>query len=242
MIYISDNWQNSLLERCGTGDCQCKGSRFTNLNLDLMHGLPNQTCADAEQDLKTAISFQPEHISWYQLTIEPNTVFYRYPPVLPDEDTLFQIQERGMQLLDDTGITSTRYRHIHGLAGKAGTISITGNSVTILALAPGHMESTLRIRGVFRTSRTRMPKSYLRDPGKKVTPVAIEELPLEFMMNALRLTDGVDLSSYETRTGLPVETIELSSTRLMIGDSLPPEMKSDLTLTACVLWMRCCFC
>ena len=181
---------------------------FTNLNLDLMHGLPNQTWADAEQDLKTAISFQPEHISWYQLTIEPNTVFYRYPPVLPDEDTLFQIQERGMQLLDDNGYH--RYEvSAFSRPGRQCRHNLNywqfGDYIGVGAGAHGKYTTD---QGVFRTSRTRMPKSYLLDPGKKVTPVAREELPLEFMMNALRLSDGVDLSSYETRTGLPVETIE----------------------------------
>ena len=181
---------------------------ITNLNLDLMHGLPNQTWADAEQDLETAISFQPEHISWYQLTIEPNTVFYRYPPALPDEDTLFLIQERGMQLLEDNGYQ--RYEvSAFSRSGSQCRHNLNywqfGDYIGVGAGAHGKYTTD---QGVFRTSRTRMPKSYLRDPGKKVTQVAREELPLEFMMNALRLSDGVDLSSYETRTGLPVETIQ----------------------------------
>jgi oxygen-independent coproporphyrinogen-3 oxidase len=72
-------------------------------NLDLMHGLPGQSVADAMQDLKTAISLNPPHLSWYQLTIEPNTVFHSRPPTLPDDDTLWEIQEQGHEMLSAAG-------------------------------------------------------------------------------------------------------------------------------------------
>ncbi|MEK9767079.1 MAG: radical SAM family heme chaperone HemW, partial [Thalassolituus sp.] len=80
-----------------------RSSGFDNFNLDLMHGLPGQTEEQALDDLKTALSFEPPHLSWYQLTIEPNTEFYKYPPKLPEEETLWEIQDAGHALLEAAG-------------------------------------------------------------------------------------------------------------------------------------------
>ena len=77
-----------------------RAAGFSNINIDLMHGLPSQNLAQAMNDLQHAIDLQPEHISWYQLTIEPNTVFYKQPPSLPNEDALWEIYEAGLSLLE----------------------------------------------------------------------------------------------------------------------------------------------
>jgi putative oxygen-independent coproporphyrinogen III oxidase len=97
------------LGRIHTSDQACAaiefahGANFDSINLDLMHGLPGQTVADAQSDLECAIDFDPAHLSWYQLTIEPNTTFYKRPPALPDEDELADIQQCGERLLAANG-------------------------------------------------------------------------------------------------------------------------------------------
>lgn len=177
---------------------------FNNINLDLMHGLPGQTMDDACKDLQQAIGLQPEHISWYQLTIEPNTVFYSRPPTLPADEVLADIQDAGQTLLQHAGYqqyevsaySSTARQSVHNLnywqfgdylalgAGAHGKISTPG-------------------KGILRYRKTRKPGDYL-DPQKPFTAgqdyVETHRQTLEFMMNALRLVEGVPRQWFAERT------------------------------------------
>ncbi len=185
---------------------------FNNINLDLMHGLPGQTTNDACSDLQQAINLQPEHISWYQLTIEPNTVFYSRPPALPEDEVLADIQDAGQKLLQDAGYqqyevsaySRTTRQSLHNLnywqfgdylalgAGAHGKISTPG-------------------KGILRYRKTRKPGDYL-DPQKPFTAghdyVEPRQQTLEFMMNALRLVEGVPRQWFAERTEVTDATLE----------------------------------
>ena len=180
-----------------------RAAGFDNINLDLMHGLPYQKWVDAEKDLMRAIAFEPEHISWYQLTIEPNTVFHRYPPVLPGESMLLEIYDRGMEVLAAHGYT--RYEISAFSRSDRRSKHNTnywqfGDYIGIGAGAHGKYTSDQQI---FRTTKTRLPRDYLKAPNKKTTRVPESEITLEYMINALRLVDGTSLGNFEDRTGLP---------------------------------------
>lgn len=185
---------------------------FDNLNLDLMHGLPQQTPVDAEQDLRTAIGLSPEHISWYQLTIEPNTEFYSRPPTLPVDDALADIQQAGEQLLDRHGYRQYEVS-AYAQEGRRSRHNLNywqfGDYLALGAGAHGKITQPEQNR-ILRMNKTRLPDHYL-NPGKTFTAqqqtVADADLPLEFMMNALRLVDGVDTRLFTERTGLPLQTI-----------------------------------
>ncbi len=181
---------------------------FDNLNIDLMHGLPGQTPADACADLQQALALQPEHLSWYQLTIEPNTEFYRRPPLLPEDDTLADIQQAGEVILAQAGLQQyevsafarpgRRSRHNLNYWQFGDYLGIgAGAHGKITWPQPGRIE---------RTRMTRLPQHYLQreETGLAAAePVDADELALEFMMNALRLCDGVERRLFGERTGLP---------------------------------------
>lgn len=187
---------------------QARGAGFNNINLDLMHGLPGQTWREAEFDLQQAISLAPEHISWYQLTIEPNTIFYNKPPRLPVEETLVDIYERGMQLLADNNYA----RYEISAFARPGRQSVHNQNYwrfgDYLGIGAGaHGKLTVEDK-IYRTTKTRLPKDYMAGSNRKMLQVAPEEIPLEFLMNALRLTDGVDLTLFENRTFHSVQSIK----------------------------------
>jgi oxygen-independent coproporphyrinogen-3 oxidase len=184
---------------------------FDNFNLDLMHGLPDQSVSDAMADLEQAIALAPTHISWYQLTMEPNTVFWSQPPELPEDDTLWDIQEAGQARLAEMG-----YRQYETSAyaqpGRQARHNLNywtfGDFLGIGAGA--HAKLSSPEGRIVRTWKTRLPKDYL-DPAKHfqagervLTPA---ELPFEFMMNALRLVEGVPSEQYPQRTGQPLESL-----------------------------------
>ena len=179
---------------------------FAHINIDLMHGLPQQTPAQALWDLQTGIALKPHHLSWYQLTIEPNTVFYRRPPPLPGADTLAEIQAEGRRLLADHGYrqyevsaySQPRHRARHNI-----NYWQFGDYIGIGAGAHGKLTDP-RNQRIFRTQKTRLPEHYLQGSSRRraVTPVASGERPLEFLMNALRLTDGVPRRYFAERTGV----------------------------------------
>jgi putative oxygen-independent coproporphyrinogen III oxidase len=175
---------------------------FENINLDLMHGLPGQQWAEAESDLRTAIDLAPEHISWYQLTLERNTVFYRFPPSLPDEDAMALIYDQGIQTLSNAGYA--RYEiSAFSTEGRQCRHNLNywqfGDYMGIGAGAHGKFSND---NSIVRTFTTRVPGDYLRDPGRTLAPVGLDELPTEYMMNALRLIDGTTVENFEQRTGL----------------------------------------
>lgn len=192
---------------------------FDNLNLDLMHGLPEQSVDAAQADLQQAIELGPEHLSWYQLTIEQNTAFYSAPPVLPEEEILADIQDAGIELLAGAGYAQyeisayarnqKRARHNLNYWGF-------GDYLGIGAGAHGKI-SFPQDNKIMRLWKTRLPKHYLDSMGSQKISTNLqghqnvfgggseilsrESLPLEFMMNALRLNDGVPAEFFAQRTG-----------------------------------------
>lgn len=191
-----------------------RNAGFDNFNLDLMHGLPDQSLDDALYDLRTAIAQGPTHLSWYQLTMEPNTVFWSQPPQLPEDDLLWDIQEAGQALLAEAGYAQYEVS-AYARAGRQARHNLNywtfGDFLGIGAGAHAKLSSPEgRIQ---RTWKTRLPKDYL-DPAKAFQAGAREldadELPFEFLMNALRLTDGVPAGLYPQRTGLPLADLAAS--------------------------------
>ncbi|PKM29511.1 MAG: YggW family oxidoreductase [Gammaproteobacteria bacterium HGW-Gammaproteobacteria-11] len=184
---------------------------FDNLNLDLMHGLPDQTLDDALADINQAIELGPEHLSWYQLTLEPNTVFYNKPPILPIEDTLWAIQEAGQARLAEVGLSqyevsayaqaNRQARHNLNYWQYGDFLGIGAGAHGKLSYPDGRIE---------RYWKTRLPKDYL-DPTKAYCAgrknLSPEDLPFDFLMNALRLVDGVPASHYQDRTGQSLDSI-----------------------------------
>lgn len=180
---------------------------FQHINLDLMHGLPEQTPAQALADLKQALSLMPDHLSWYQLTIEPNTAYWSHPPSLPAEEQLWAIQEEGQALLAEQGYQQyeiSAYATSQGARAKHNLNYWTfGDFIGIGAGAHGKI--TQPDGTIFRNWKTRVPKDYLSaanqfQAGKKI--LTAEELPFEFMMNALRLVEGVPSAYFAERTQL----------------------------------------
>ncbi|MFJ4607776.1 radical SAM family heme chaperone HemW [Pseudomonas atacamensis] len=184
---------------------------FDNFNLDLMHGLPDQSLDDALSDLRQAIALKPTHISWYQLTLEPNTVFWNQPPVLPEDDTLWDIQEAGQALLAEHGYAQYEVS-AYAQAGRPARHNLNywsfGDFIGIGAGAHGKLSHP--DGRIVRTWKTRLPKDYL-NPAKSFQAgeksLSNDEMPFEFLMNALRLTAGVESRLYPERTGLTLETL-----------------------------------
>ncbi len=209
---------------------------FDNINLDLMHGLPQQDVDDAAADLRSAIALAPEHLSWYQLTIEPNTEFFKRPPPLPADDTLAAIQDAGIALLADAGFAQYEVS-AYARDGRRARHNLNywefGDYLGIGAGAHGKL--TGRDGHIRRTQKTRLPKDYLattddsRDGGKRqATAIERSELPFEFMLNALRLTEGVPAALFTARTGLPLALIADDLDRLRQRGLLLPD-RSRLT-------------
>lgn len=193
---------------------------FDNLNIDLMHGLPDQSEAEALADLDRAIALAPTHLSWYQLTIEPNTEFYRRPPELPLDDTLWAIQEAGQARLAEAGFEQyevsayardgRRCRHNLNYWGYG----------DFLGIGPGaHGKiTTAEPFSVRRTRKTRLPKDYLdrsRLLARQQETVEVEDRPFDYFINTLRLTEGMPLAHFTSTTGLPRTTLEPTLSRLM---------------------------
>ena len=181
-------------------------------NLDLMHGLPNQTLDNALDDLKTAISLEPDHLSWYQLTIEPNTAFHSKPPKLPQDEVLWNIQDQGFKLLAEAGYEQYE---ISAFSKKDKQCQHNlnywrfGDYLGIGCGAHGKI-SDAKTGLIQRTIKVKHPKGYLdnnRDPLDHLTSVPQNELPFEFMMNQLRLFSGFTLTDYQQATGLAASTV-----------------------------------
>ena len=187
-------------------------SGFENINLDLMHGLPSQSIHQAMDDLKTAVDFQPEHISWYQLTIEPNTVFYSYPPKLPADDALWAIQDQGMQYLQKSGFINYEIS-AWSQPGKVSQHNLNywqfGDYIGIGAGAHGKITHA-KTQSIIRSRKTRMPSAYLTTTNNitaEKKTLQSNEIPLEFFLNTLRLKEGVDIGTFTERTGQPISTV-----------------------------------
>ncbi|WP_417543068.1 radical SAM family heme chaperone HemW [Marinobacter sp.] len=202
---------------------------FENFNLDLMHGLPGQTADDTLLDLRAAMSHEPPHLSWYQLTVEPNTEFYSRPPVLPDDDHLWEIAQRGSEYLNQQGFSDyevSAWCREHRASRHNLNYWSFGD---YLALgAGGHGKISLPDGSIWRYWKTRQPDAYLNRIGSRTAgreKIEVDELPLEFLMNALRLRKGVNESLFFERTGLPLSSVavqldKLREDKLLISDRL----------------------
>lgn len=212
-----------------------RSAGFDNINLDLMHGLPDQTEAEAISDLQQAIDLAPEHLSWYQLTIEPNTAFYRQPPRLPVDDVLAAIQDDGQQLLAANGYSQYEIS-AYARDGRQSRHNLNywqfGDYLGIGAGAHGKLTLPDQ-QQIIRTRKTRLPQHYLaRESGyiAEQTTIDSQSLPLEFMMNALRLNEGVPRHLLADRTGLDFDHIASIWNRLQ-QDKLvaPPQQRLKTT-------------
>jgi putative oxygen-independent coproporphyrinogen III oxidase len=195
---------------------------FKRLNLDLMYGLQEQTPEAAVADLQKAISFAPEHLSWYQLTIEPNTEFYKKTPPLPPEDALIDMQDAGLALLRDHGLM--RYEiSAFARAGEESRHNLNywrfGDYLGIGAGAHAKLTEPRKNR-ILRLRKRKQPGHYLQAAKQSLSqadnnllvrypymadasPIESEDLPVEFLLNALRLREGFTISQFEALTGLP---------------------------------------
>jgi len=186
---------------------------FENINLDLMYALPNQTLDEALQDVQTALTFAPQHLSCYHLTLEPNTLFYRNPPSLPDDDASSDMQQRieemlaaqGYQHYETSAFALPKRRAKHNLNyWKFGDYLGIG--------AGAHSKLSFPDK-VLRQARYKQPQAYMQQVGKDAPiqtehEVSRDELGFEFMMNALRLNEGFDSVLFNERTSLPLLSIQ----------------------------------
>ncbi len=203
-----------------------RSAGFDNINLDLMHGLPEQSVDDARADLQQAIELAPEHLSWYQLTIEQNTAFYSAPPVLPEEEILADIQDAGIELLAAAGYAQyeiSAYARAQKRARHNMNYWQFGDYLGVGAGAHGKISFPDEDK-ILRLWKTRLPKHYLEAAASQKISTNLgghqngfgagsdlllpEALPLEFMMNALRLSDGVPQKFFSARTGLDWQAVE----------------------------------
>ncbi|WP_296242333.1 MULTISPECIES: radical SAM family heme chaperone HemW [unclassified Psychrobacter] len=220
---------------------------FERVNVDLMHGLPQQTMNEALNDIQMSHDAGATHISWYQLTIEPNTVFYRSQPILPDEDNLADIEQAGQALLQQLGYRNYEVSAWAGASDKACRHNVNywqfGDYLAIGAGAHGKVtiaheasaltenglkNDSLADSGIYRFSKSRLPKDYVDYQDntdsfvKQSAPKMVgwqeidsEELVSEFMLNALRLHDGVAWSMFTVRTGLSDDDIAVQVAQLI---------------------------
>ncbi|MFT4171876.1 MAG: radical SAM family heme chaperone HemW [Rhodocyclaceae bacterium] len=186
---------------------------FDTWNIDLMYALPEQTVAAAQRDVDTALSFAPPHLSCYHLTLEPNTLFHRAPPPVPDEDTSADMQDMieaqlahaGYQHYETSAFARPGHRARHNL-----NYWTFGDYLGLGAGAHGKLSHH---DGILREMRHKHPNAYMDAAARgefvqERRVVTTRELPFEFMMNALRLLDGVTLPQFEATTGLPLAMIE----------------------------------
>jgi oxygen-independent coproporphyrinogen-3 oxidase len=201
---------------------------FERINLDLMHGLPGQDPDEALQDLREAINHGPEHLSWYQLTLEPNTAFYSNPPALPTEDTLAEIQEVGQELLADAGYVQYEVSAYCRLGAESIHNRNYWTFADYIGIGAGaHGKLTGIEKGeIQRRWKVRQPRAYLDNSksflaGSRV--ISEDELPLEFMMNALRLSNGCTSNLFEARTGLGRQVLQKTLDQLIDKGLMYPE-------------------
>lgn len=232
-----------------------RAAGFERVNVDLMHGLPQQTMNEALNDIQMAHDAGATHISWYQLTIEPNTVFYRSQPILPDEDNLADIEQAGQALLQQLGYCNYEVSAWAGASDKAcrhnvnywqfgdylaigagahGKVTIAHEASALIEheasalIENGLKNDLLADSGIYRFSKSRLPKDYvdyqdipdssIKQSAPKMVgwqEIDSEELVSEFMLNALRLHDGVAWSMFTARTGLSDDDIAVQVAQLI---------------------------
>jgi putative oxygen-independent coproporphyrinogen III oxidase len=185
---------------------------FDNINLDLMFGLPSASLADAQNDIATAVALEPTHISFYQLTLEPNTYFYKFPPQLPNDEFVFAIQTAGHRQLAEH-----QYRRYEISAFSKPSYQCRHNTnywqfgdyLGIGAGAHGKVSKGLPDR-IYRSAKLKNPETYLNAKKKygERACIASDQLPLEFLMNQLRLDQGFEITHYVDRTGLAQSSLQ----------------------------------
>lgn len=186
-------------------------ARIDNFNLDLMYGLPGQSVEDAADDVRAAVALGPAHLSLYQLTLEPDTPFFRHPPDLPDEEAVADMYRAGQGLLEQAGFG--RYEvSAYAKPGRQCRHNIAywtfGDYLGLGAGAHGKLTTP---DGVLRTERARNPRDYMARAmtggasSRRIVPDT--DLPFEYMLNALRLVTGFGLDDFECATGLQAETV-----------------------------------
>lgn len=188
---------------------------FDNFNLDLMFALPQQTPAQASEDVATAISLEPTHISYYQLTLEPNTLFHVQPPVLPDEELAWQIQQAGQYQLAQAAYGQyevSAYAKPERQCSHNLNYWQFGDYLGLGAGAHSKISDAAQ-QSITRLAKQRHPQAYLETAG---TPAGVQtervltraDAGLEFMMNALRLNQGFAPALFTAHTGLPIQLLE----------------------------------
>jgi oxygen-independent coproporphyrinogen-3 oxidase len=192
---------------------EARAGGIENVNLDLMYALPGQTVDAAAADLEAALALAPTHLSHYQLTLEPNTEFATRPPVLPDDEVVASIEDLATRMLDGAGFA--RYEtSAYARPGRRCEHNLNywrfGDYLGIGAGAHGKL--TRPDGAILRTTKLKVPANYLARAGAggafgSAEPVDPDQLPFEFMLNALRLSDGFDLALFDARTGLDRSTI-----------------------------------
>jgi putative oxygen-independent coproporphyrinogen III oxidase len=185
---------------------------FNNINLDVIYGLPNQTLADALFDLQTAIDLKPTHISWYQLTIESGSVFHLNPPTLPTEDLIWDMQEAGQALLAKNGFAQyeiSAYANNNQKCRHNLNYWSFGDYLGIGAGAHGKI-TDYKTGLIRRLEKKKKPKEYLANQ-KFISAqrlLSLKEIPFEFMLNALRLTQPFSMKIFSERTGLSIDFVK----------------------------------
>ncbi|WP_372881060.1 radical SAM family heme chaperone HemW [Psychromonas sp.] len=201
------------VEEAKTAARQAHHVGMKTFNLDLMHGLPQQSLNDALSDLQTAIDLNPTHLSWYQLTIEPNTQYFSHPPKLPEDELLWDIQEKGQKLLAENGYlqyeisaySKVGFECLHNL-----NYWRFGDYIGIGCGAHGKVTLPLQNK-ILRSSKIKHPKGYL-DPTRsyvdEVATVEKDDLAFEYMINRLRLFEDIPFTEFVDFTGLLVSSID----------------------------------
>ena len=189
-----------------------KQAGFDNFNLDLMFGLPESNQQDSLRDVQQAIALQPSHISFYQLTLEPNTYFHKYPPALPGDEAIFDEQLACQELLAEHGYQQYEIS-AYSQQGRQCRHNINywsfGDYLGIGAGAHGKISTALPAN-IMRTTKPKQPQQYLRQAkdDRLLQPIKESDLPLEFIMNHLRLKKGFSLETYTQRTGLAAQSLQ----------------------------------
>ena len=188
---------------------------FENFNLDLMFGLPHQTAKTAKEDIETAIALSPSHLSYYQLTIEPNTLFHQQPPTLPDDDPIIDWQIESQQRMAKAGYRQyevSAYAKDNQQCRHNINYWQFGDYLGIGAGAHGKVSDAAK-QSITRRSKQKQPQAYLSSAGPSDVILTNELIPskdigFEFMLNALRLTDGFPTLLFQQHTGLPISHID----------------------------------
>ncbi len=221
----AQSFQNSQLAKLGrvhnsaetvAAVARARSAGFANINIDLMWGLPGQSLKDALFDLESAIALSPPHISWYQLTIEAKTEFAKRPPLLPIDGVLAEIETKGNELLTAQGY------HRYEISAYAKESAYCQHNINYwsfgdyVGLGAGAHGKVSERGQILRTQKASQPRLYLDEPEKiSVQKVTKEQLPLEFMMNALRLIDGTGTETFTEKTGLDWQEIKPQWDRLV---------------------------